>query len=429
MKELKNSGISWVGKCPTHWQVMRNKYIMHKIKHIPPSYQGEAILSLSMKGVIVRDLEAGGKMPSSFNGYQTLYPGNLLMCLFDYDVTPRCIGLIKNYGVSSPAYSQFELDNGNVASYFYYYYLMVDNEKSILHLAKNLRHSFTEEQLGCIEAPVPPVKEQQAIASFLDEKCTEIDALVEDIQAEISTLEELKKSIITEAVTKGLDPNVEMLPSGMFGCDYRPAHWKTSKLKFFTYVRARLGWKGLKADEYVETGYPFLSAFNIQNSELSLESVNYISQDRYDESPEIKLKIGDILLVKDGAGIGKCAYVDQLPHPSTVNGSLAVITCFPEVLGKLLYYFFLSTPFQNIIALLKDGMGVPHLFQSDIRSIVFEFPESIQEQCSIINHLEQEISKINAIISNKNKQLKILQEYKKSLIYEYVTGKKEVPQK
>ena len=121
MREMKDSGIEWVGTIPAHWSTMPNKYVMRKIKVINPTYNGENIPSLTVNGVIVRDLEAGGKMPSSFDGYQILYKGNLLMCLFDYDVTPRCIGLIKDSGVSSPAYSQFVLQRGNDAAYFYYY--------------------------------------------------------------------------------------------------------------------------------------------------------------------------------------------------------------------------------------------------------------------------------------------------------------------
>ena len=184
MREMKDSGIEWIGEIPDGWYTMANKYVMGKIKHINPLYNGEDILSLTMNGVIVRDLDAGGKMPSSFDGYQTLYPGNLLMCLFDYDVTPRCIGLIRNHGVTSPAYSQFKMNPGYSAHYYYYYYLMVDHTKALLHRAKNLRHSFTEDQLGAIAVPVPPVKEQRAIAAFLDAKCAEIDALSADIQSE-----------------------------------------------------------------------------------------------------------------------------------------------------------------------------------------------------------------------------------------------------
>lgn len=171
MREMKDSGIEWIHDIPVSWTVMPNKYLMHKIKRIRPVYGGEDILSLTMKGVIVRDLDAGGKMPTSFNGYQELYSGNLLMCLFDIDVTPRCIGLIKQFGLSSPAYSQFVLNDGVDAAYYCYYYTMLDDDKTLLHLAKNLRHSLTEEQLGAVPTVVPPIEEQKRIADYLDTKC------------------------------------------------------------------------------------------------------------------------------------------------------------------------------------------------------------------------------------------------------------------
>ena len=212
MREMKDSGIAWVGAVPRNWDIMANKYLMKKIKVVKPTYEDEDILSLTVNGVIVRDLEAGGKMPASFDGYQTLYPGNLLMCLFDYDVTPRCIGLIKNNGVTSPAYSQFVMKGHNVADYYYYYYLMVDHTKALLHLARNLRHSFTEEQLGMIAVPVPPVDEQVHIAAYLDRRCAEIDSIATDIQSQIDTLEQCKRSVITETVTSGVNPDAEMTP-------------------------------------------------------------------------------------------------------------------------------------------------------------------------------------------------------------------------
>ena len=199
--EMKDSGIEWVGKIPSQWKTMNNKYVMYKKKIINDVYHGEKILSLTMKGVIERDLDAGGKMPSSFSGYQIVYPDNLLMCLFDYDVTPRCIGLIKDEGLVSPAYSQFILNEGFYATYYYYYYLLIDNTKELLHLAKNLRHSFTEEQLGNINVPVPSLQEQQKIADFLDKKCSEIDQTISEKQQQLETLAEYKKSLIYEYVT------------------------------------------------------------------------------------------------------------------------------------------------------------------------------------------------------------------------------------
>lgn len=198
---MKDSGIEWAEKVPAHWKVMQNKYIMRKVKEICPIYNNEDILSLTMNGVIVRDLDAGGKMPASFNGYQIIHPGNLLMCLFDYDVTPRCIGLIKNEGLTSPAYSQFVMKNGNIPEYYYYYYLMIDFTKELLHLAKNLRHSFTEDQLGMINAPVPPIDEQIAIAEYLDKQCAEVDSIITQKHEQLAVLADYKKSVIYEYVT------------------------------------------------------------------------------------------------------------------------------------------------------------------------------------------------------------------------------------
>lgn len=199
--EMKDSGLKWIGEIPSSWNVMPNKYLMKKKKIICPIYNGENILSLTMKGVIVRDLDAGGKMPTSFDGYQRLEPGNLLMCLFDIDVTPRCIGLIKQAGLSSPAYSQFVLNDIGNAEYYCYYYTMLDNDKTLLHLAKNLRHSLTEDQLGAISVIVPPIDEQAAIANFLNTKCEKIDKVIADKIKQLEILAEYKKSLIYEYVT------------------------------------------------------------------------------------------------------------------------------------------------------------------------------------------------------------------------------------
>lgn len=199
--EMKDSGIEWVEQMPMSWNTVPNKYLMYKIKSICPIYNGENILSLTTNGVIIRDLNGGGKMPTSFDGYQKIVPGNLLMCLFDIDVTPRCIGLIKDYGLTSPAYSQFAMKDGAYAPYYYYYYLMVDYTKELLHMAKNLRHSLTEDQLGAIKVPRPPYDEQIQIAEYLDSKCSEINQVIADKNNQLATLDEYKKSLIFEYVT------------------------------------------------------------------------------------------------------------------------------------------------------------------------------------------------------------------------------------
>lgn len=410
---MKDSGIAWVGTCPTHWQVMGNKYIMHKIKHIQPLYQGEDILSLSMKGVIVRDLEAGGKMPTSFDGYQTLYPGNLLMCLFDYDVTPRCIGLIKNYGVSSPAYSQFELDNGNVAAYFYYYYLMVDNEKSILHLAKNLRHSFTEEQLGAIAAPVPPVEEQRAIANFLDSKCAEIDALMEDIRAEISTLEEYKKSVITEAVTKGLNPDAEMKDSGVAWVGKCPEHWHLKKGKYLLNLQQK---PVLESDGVITC---------FRDGEVTLRSK------RREEGFTIAEKEHGYQGVDTGDLVvhGMDGFAGAIGISDSRGKASPVLNVLDTEQDKLYVMFYLrSMAYGNIFLAMATGIRVRScdLRWNKLAELRYPVPP-LHEQKEISSYLVSKCAEIDSTISDKQEQLAVLEEYKKSLIYEYVTGKKEVP--
>lgn len=198
---MKDSEIEWATRIPKHWRVMPNKYIMTKEKMICPAYNGGKIMSLTVNGVIVRDLGAGGKMPLSFDGYQLIYKGNLLMCLFDIDVTPRCVGIIEQDGITSPAYSQFKLKDIAFAKYYYYYFLMLDYTKELLPFAKNLRHSLTEEQFGFIEHIVPPLIEQQQIAEYLDDKCAKIDKLIALKQEKIEKLNEYKKSLIYGYVT------------------------------------------------------------------------------------------------------------------------------------------------------------------------------------------------------------------------------------
>ena len=195
-RPMKDSGM-----IPETWGLTRHKYVMHKKKDICEHYSGQDIISLSMNGVIVRDLDAGGKMPTSFDGYQYVEPGTLLLCLFDIDVTPRCVGLVKNYGVTSPAYSKFIIHDGYAATYYDYLLRYIDDNKYFVHLAKNLRSSLTETDFGALPTIVPPLDEQQEIAAYLDEKCAAIDSLIASKEALITELEAYKKSMIYEYVT------------------------------------------------------------------------------------------------------------------------------------------------------------------------------------------------------------------------------------
>ena len=414
MREMKNSGLKWIGEIPYSWNVMPNKYLMKKKKVICPVYKGEDILSLTMKGVIVRDLDAGGKMPTSFDGYQRLEPGNLLMCLFDIDVTPRCIGLIKQEGLSSPAYSQFELNDMGNAEYYCYYYTMLDNDKTLLHLAKNLRHSLTEDQLGAISVIVPPIQEQKKIADFLDAKCSEIDALTADIQTQIDTLEQYKRSIITEAVTKGLNSDVEMKDSGIFYMAPMNAKWRLTKIGYICTKLSRLFKPEDTALICSNSGKVLVRADDVTGKMVS------------DDNAMQGIHAGDIAIHGMDTWHGAIALSDYDGKITRV-----VHVCDSTEDKRFIVYYLQYLAFQGVYKLISNGVrGNTSDFRSwdKVSDIWIAIPKTKEEQKNICNYLDRQCKSIEKVIAEKKEQLEVLDEYKKSLIYEYVTGKKEVPE-
>lgn len=211
----------------------------------------------------------------------------------------------------------------------------------------------------------------------------------------------------------------EYVDSGIGLIGNIPAHWGISRFCFETYVRARLGWKGLKADEYVNDGYILLATPNIKKANIDYDNVNYITNERYEESPEIMLKVNDVLLAKDGSTLGTVNVVRNLPKESTVNSSIAVITPTNGMDGRYLMYYIKSNYIQNLVWILQDGMGVPHLSQKDINKIKLLVPPA-GEQKKIADYLDIRVSKIDEIISSFTKQSQMLDVYKRELIADTV---------
>lgn len=415
MREMKDSGIEWIGTIPDNWDIMPNKYLMWKKKRICPVYNGEDIISLSMNGVIVRDLDAGGKMPTSFDGYQYIESGNLLMCLFDIDVTPRCIGLIKCNGLTSPAYSQFVLTNRANAGYYNYYYTMLDNDKTLVHLAKNLRHSLTEEQLGTISTIVPPIDEQIKISNYLDKKCEEINSVVAQLQEEIEALEEYKRSVITEAVTKGLDPDVEMRDSGIAWVGDIPAHWITHPLYFYFGVRKNKNALGLETN-LLSLSYGKIIRKDINsNGGLLPESFNTYN---IIEKDDIIIRPTDLQNDKRSLRTGIAREHGIIT--SAYIAMKAIKTVNPEYFHYLLHAYDVMKVFYNMGNGVRQGLN----FSEFSRLMVFE--PTIEEQNAIVAYLKEKCNEIDLAIAEKKQQIETIEEYKKSLIFEYVTGKKEV---
>lgn len=422
--EYKDSGVKWLGEIPSHWELLKSKYLWKETFENSTSGK-EDLLSVSQYTGVTKS--KADSRSESLIGYKIVHKDDLVINIMLAWLGG--LGVSNDEGVVSPAYCTYKLIRDYNPKFLHYLY------KTPMYLAEFARHStgvvpsrwrmYTDD-FGQVVSLLPPVEEQDAIVRYLDAATSKIDKAIAMQQKMIDLLNERKQIIIQNAVTKGLDENVEMKDSGDRWIGLFPSSWTTRRLNFSSWIRARLGWKGLKASEYVDNGYPFLSAFNIVNDKIKWENLNFINKYRYDESPEIKLSVGDILLVKDGAGIGKCARIDELPcGESTANGSLAVITANYFVDYRYLYYFMISKSFKDHTELLINGMGVPHFTQGEMKKIVIPIPPKSEQQ-AIVAYLDKEMQRFDSAISNCQRQIALLQERKQIIINEVVTGKVKV---
>lgn len=417
--EMKDSGINYVGLIPKKWKIVQLKYCTDCLdgKRVP--------IDASLRKSGIYPYWGAGKIMDYVNDY--IFDERLVLLgedgapFFD-DFRPVSHLIDGKVWVNNHIHVLRTRDN-IIDSYLVYALNSVDYHE---YINGSILNKLTQSNMNRIKIPLPSYPEQQAIADYLDETCSQIDEIIAEAKKSIDEYKELKQSVIFEAVTKGLDKDVEMKNSEVEGMGFIPKKWSVVRFMKVNYVRARLGWKGLKAEEYVDVGYPFLAAYHIVNNHLCWESLNCITKERYDESPEIKLSIGDLVLVKDGAGIGKCARIDEMPlGEATVNSSLSVITPNKLLDYRYEYYYFMSPLFQNIIARLKNGMGVPHLTQESMKDIYLPLP-SKKEQRAIADYLDNKVVELDSLITEKESLINDLEAYKKSLIYEVVTGKRRV---
>lgn len=443
-RQYKDSGIKWIGRIPSEWKTCRLKDLGYLYGGLAGKSgndfdvedSDEYALFIPFTNIFNNDVinpQILQKVKVGANEIQNeVKEGDLLFLMSSEDYDGIGKPSILQNSITKLYLNSFckgmRITNSNVFPKYLFYLMSSHFVREQLRLeAKGfIRINLRQDKLSSCSLFLPPLPEQQQIANYLDSKCKEIERLIEIQEQMITQMTDYKQSIITEAVTKGLNPDVEFVPSGIDWIEVIPKEWKTIRFYFSNWIRGRLGWKGLKSEEYTESGYPFLSAFNIINNKLDWSDINYINKERYDESPEIKLNIGDILLVKDGAGIGKCARIDELPlGESTVNSSLAVITPKEFLNYKFLYYYLQSNSFWSIINLLLVGMGVPHLTQTNMKNIKMPLPP-LNEQVAIAKHLDTKCGEIDRLIETKRQKIETLKEYKKSVIYEAVTGKMNI---
>lgn len=415
----KESGIRWFGEIPKHWQMTRNKNLFRESKNRVGSRSKEfKVLSLTVNGVIERDMENNkGKFPSTFDGYQIIEPGSILLCLFDMDVTPRIVGYVDKTGLVTSAYTNIRPIYAIFPKYYYYYFLNQDMNKSLLANGKGLRSTLRFDNFGFLSLPLPPLPEQKAIADYLDAKTAQIDRQIDLLSQKAEKYAQLKQSLISETVTRGLDKSAPMKESGIEWIGEIPAHWEVKRVNDIA-VQQKNRNIGLLEKNLLSLSYgkiirkDFDTTFGLLPASFETYQIvkegNIILRLTDLQNDQRSLRVG---LVKE-QGIITSAYL-------CLRFSKAVFPVFG-------YYLLHAHDISKVFYWFGGGLRQSMKFD-DIKVFPFALPP-LPEQKAIAEYLDAKTAHIERIIETIQTQIEKLQELRKVLINDVVTGKIKVVQ-
>lgn len=420
MREMKDSGIEWIGKVPVEWKIDNPQY--HFSQRKDRAKQGMVQLTASQKYGVITQTEYMERTGANIVTVQKDFDILKLVCAGDFVIHMRSFqgGLeySEKTGSISSAYVMLIPRNTIREPRYYKWFFKSSNYIDALSSTSNLvRDGQAMRWSNFIQLPIlfPPAEEQQRIADFLDAKCAEIDALTADIQTQIDTLEQYKRSVITETVTKGLNPDAEMKDSGIEWVGEIPAHWLVHPVYYYYGERKNKNYLG-KEDNLLSLSYGRVVRKDINTSDgLLPESFNTYN---IVETGDIIIRPTDLQndkrslrtgLVKEH-GIITSAYIDLCP--------------IKQVDSRYFYFLLHAYDVMKVFYNMGNGVRQGLNYSEFSRLMVFEPP--YEEQVAIADYLETKVIEVDAIIERKKEQMSVLNAYKRSLIFEYVTGKKEV---
>lgn len=427
--EYKDSGIYFIPDIPKSWQVLKAKYLFKQEKReVRP--EDEIVTCFRDGQVTLRKNRRTEGFTNSMKeiGYQGVRKGDLV--IHNMDAFAGAIGVSDSDGKGTPVYACCTPKRDDINQYYYCYLLRyLARNGFILSLAKGIRERSTDFRFNDFKElylPVPSREEQDAIVSYIDLHSTKIDEAIAQQQKMIDLLNERKQIIINNAVTKGLNPDAPMKDSGVDWIGEIPEHWEIKKLKHVCQAFGRIGFRGYSTTDLVDEGEGCitLSPSNMRDGQMQYEKCIYLSWEKYEESPEIKIFNGDILFVKTGSTYGKSSLVDNLPLEATINPQLLVFKNF-TCNNRFLAHVLQTTTIKTQVEVSVIGGTIPTISQQKILNYVFPYPTE-DEQEAIVAYIENKSTPINAAIKASERQISLLQERKQIIINDVVTGKVKV---
>lgn len=420
MREMKDSGVAWIGEIPEEWDLLRFKDHYKNIKEVAgeKSFEYDR-LALTLNGVIKRKKDdSDGLQPKEFDGYQILRKNDFIFKMIDLqNISTSRVGLSQYTGLVSPAYIRFTPRKKDSFNKFVYYYLMSMYYNCVFNnLGGNgVRSALNASDMGRLMIPYPKIETQHQIATYLDQKCTQIDALIINQQKQIEKLKAYKQSLITETVTKGLNPDVPMKDSGVEWIGKIPEDFSVQNIRsLFTIKKDIIGHEPDTVLSITQSGIK-IKDISENNGQMANSYANY----------QI-VNIGDFAmnhmdLLTGGIGISQ--------YNGVTSPDYRVFNLKDNKMNSRYFLYIFETYYRNKI-FYAFGQGAANLGRwrlpaKNFYSIYIPVAP-IEEQQAIVSYLDKKCTQIDSLIAIKQRKIEKLQQYKKSLIYEYVTGKKEI---
>lgn len=414
--EYKESGLPWLGQVPDHWELVPNRGLVRRRKFLVGKRHREyRLLSLTKQGVIVRDISAGrGKFSADMGTSQEVRIGDLVFCLFDVPETPRTVGLSKHDGMITGAYTVFESIRRGCSDYFELFYRAMDDRKLLGPLYSGLRNTIPAERFLGIKTPQPPPTEQAAIVRFLDWAHARLERAIRSKRKVITLLNEQKQAIIHRAVTRGLDPNVPLKPSGIPWLGDIPAHWELSPNRAVLRIR-----KVLVGHRHSEFTLLSLTKRGVIVRDLSGMRGKFSS----DMGTSQEVRPGDLVL---------CLFdVPETPrtvglsrHRGMITGAYTVFHCVRADVAPFMELFYIAMDDRKLLSPLYSGLRntIP---KERFLGTKTPIPPA-EERAKILAAVKERTSTLESSISRLEREVELLREYRTRLSSDVVTGKLDV---
>ena len=432
MREMKYSGVEWLGKIPNHWRIRRikNLFELRNEKNYEALEDVNLISLYTDKGVVQHsDLtETTGNKAVTADGYKIVKEDdivvNIILCWMG------AVGRSAYNGVTSPAYDVYKPLHDTNSKYYHYLFRTSQFNGECYRYGRGImlmRWRTYSTEFRAISVPLPPKDEQERIVEFLDKKLDDVDRLIGNVQTQIEKLKAYKQSLITEVVTKGLDSTVPMKNSGVEWIGEIPEKWSVVPLK----SKFSFG-KGLPItkDDLVEEGIPVISYGQIHakwNTGVTTHEnlLRYVNESYLESNSSALVKKGDLIMAdtsEDRDGCGNCAYID-IDETVFAGYHTIILNALNSENNKYFAYLFLTDNWRSQIRKAVSGVKLFSISRRILGCVSVLVPNNAE---NIVNYLDAKCAYIDRLIAIKQAKIEKLEQYKRSLIYEYVTGKKEV---